>query len=78
MILNKFLHVKATKGVIGEVWCGFLRIYAPTPYSVVFLLPAPAPAPNDRFWRSAVRYICGLTVWARLIWVGLDQPKCQF
>ena len=25
--------------------CGFLRIYAPTPYSVVFLLHAPAPAP---------------------------------
>ena len=25
--------------------CGFLRIYAPTPYSTVFLLYAPATAP---------------------------------
>ncbi len=25
--------------------CGFLRIYAPTPYSAVFLLHEPAPAP---------------------------------
>ena len=30
-------------GVIGEVWCGFLQIYAPTPYSAVFLLHAPTP-----------------------------------
>ena len=34
-----------SRGVIGEVRCGFLRIYAPTPYSAVFLLHAPAPAP---------------------------------
>ena len=33
------------KGVIGEVQCGFLRIYAPTPYSAVFLLHAHAPTP---------------------------------
>ena len=31
-------------GVIGEVWCGFFWIYAPTPFSAVFLLHAPAPA----------------------------------
>ena len=31
------------RGVIGEVRCGFLRIYAPTSYSAVFLLHAPAP-----------------------------------
>jgi hypothetical protein len=24
------------RGVIDEVWCSFLRIYAPTPYSAVF------------------------------------------
>ena len=34
-----------SRGVIGEVRCGFLWIYAPTPYSAVFLLHAPAPAP---------------------------------
>jgi hypothetical protein len=33
------------RGVIGEVRCGFLRIYAPTPYSAVFLLHALALAP---------------------------------
>ena len=33
-----------TRGVIGEVRCGFLWIYAPTSYSAVFLLHAPAPA----------------------------------
>ena len=33
------------KGVIGEVQCDFLLIYAPIPYSVVFLLYAPASAP---------------------------------
>ena len=38
------------RGVIGEVrcgavQCGFLRIYALTPYSAVFLLHAPALAP---------------------------------
>ena len=33
-----------SRGVIGEVWCGFLRIYASTPYNAVFLLHAPAPA----------------------------------
>ena len=32
------------RGVIGEVRCGFLWIYAPIPYSAVFLLHAPAPA----------------------------------
>jgi hypothetical protein len=32
------------RSVIGEVRCGFLWIYAPTPYSAVFLLHAPAPA----------------------------------
>ena len=34
-----------SRGVIGEVQCGFLRIYAPTPYSAVFLLHTPAPTP---------------------------------
>jgi hypothetical protein len=37
------------RGVINEVQCGFFWIYAPTPYSTVFLLhvsaPAPAPTP---------------------------------
>ena len=34
-----------TRGVIGEVRYGFLRIYEPKPYSTIFLLHAPAPAP---------------------------------
>ena len=34
-----------SRGVIGKVQCGFLRIYAPTPYSAVFLLHALTPAP---------------------------------
>ena len=33
------------KGIIGEVRYGFFWIYAPTPYSAVFLLHAPTPAP---------------------------------
>ena len=33
------------RGVIGEVRCGFLWIYTPTPYSAVFLLYTHAPAP---------------------------------
>jgi hypothetical protein len=31
------------RGVIGEVRCSFLQIYAPTLYSAVFLLHALAP-----------------------------------
>ena len=34
-----------SRGVIGEVRYGFLRIYVLTPYSAVFLLHAPVPAP---------------------------------
>ena len=36
--------LKGLRGVIGEVRCDFLRIYAPTPYCVVFLLHTSAPA----------------------------------
>jgi hypothetical protein len=60
------------RGVIGEVRCGFLRIYAPTPYSVVFLLHAPAPAPIKISF-GAVR--CGL-VWCgvgAVLRFGLDS-----
>ena len=42
-ILFFFSQVIIIRGVIGEVRCGFLWIYAPTPYSAVFLLHAPAP-----------------------------------
>ena len=28
--------ILTNRGVIGEVRCGFLRIFAPIPYSVVF------------------------------------------
>ena len=70
------------RGVIGEVQCGFLWIYTPTPYSAVFLLYTHAPAPIKigfgvvRF--GTVRYRCGFADWAGLIWVGLGQSKCQF
>ena len=32
------------RDVIGEMRCGFLQFYVPTPYSAVFLLHAPASA----------------------------------
>ena len=50
------------RGVIGEVQCSFLRIYAPTPYSTVFLLHAPASAP--------IKIDFG-TVWRGLMWCGV-------
>jgi hypothetical protein len=31
-----FFSEDVSRGVIGEVRCGFLQIYAPTPYSAVF------------------------------------------
>ena len=83
---NKCLLI-IIRGIIGEVRCGFLRIYAPIPYSAVFLLYAPAPAPMKigfgavqcgLVWCGAVRCRCGLAVWVGLIWVGLGQSKCQF
>ena len=43
-----------SRGVIGEVWCGFLWIYTPTLYSAVFLLYALVPAPM-KIGFSAVR-----------------------
>jgi hypothetical protein len=61
-----------SRGVIGEVRCGFLRIYAPTPYSAVFLLHAPAPAPI-KIGFGAMR--CGL-VWCgvgAVLRFGLDS-----
>ena len=70
------------RGVIGEVRCGFFWIYAPTPYSVVFLLHALAPAPIKIGFGvvsfGLVWCRCGLAIWAEFIWVGLDQLKCQF
>jgi hypothetical protein len=63
-----FLKSLTSRGVIGEVRCGFLRIYAPTPYSVVFLLHAPAPAPI-KIGFGAVRS-CGLG-WTHLGRIGL-------
>ncbi len=37
--------IVVVRGVIGEVRCGFLRIYIPTSYSAIFLLHAHALAP---------------------------------
>jgi hypothetical protein len=50
------------RGVIGEVRCGFLRIFAPTPYGAVFLFHAPTPAPT-KIGLGAVR--CGF------MWCGV-------
>ena len=61
-----------TRGVISEVGCSFLRIYAPTLYSAVFLLHAPALA-LIKIGFSAVR--CGL-VWCgvgAVLRFGLDS-----
>jgi hypothetical protein len=64
-----------SRGVIGEVRCGFLRIYALTPYSAVFLLHAPVPAPI-KIGFGAVRFVlvrsCGLD-WTHLGRIGLAQ-----
>ena len=62
------LRYHNTKSVIGEVRCCFIRIYAPTLYSAVFLLHAPAPI---KIGFGAVRYRCGLAVWVGLIWIEL-------
>jgi hypothetical protein len=52
------------------VRCGFLRIFAPTPYSAVFLLHAPAPAPT-KIGFGAVR--CGLCGVGAVLRFGLDS-----
>jgi hypothetical protein len=60
------------RGVIGEVQCSFLLIYAPTPYSAVFLLHAPAPA-SIKIGFGAVRFglvQCGVGAVLRF---GLDS-----
>ena len=46
------------RDIIGEVRCGFLRIYTPTPYSAVFLLYELAPAPI-KIGFGTVRYGVG-------------------
>ena len=56
------LRYHNTKSVIGEVRCCFIRIYAPTLYSAVFLLHVPTPAPT-KIGLGAVR--CGL------MWYGI-------
>ena len=48
-----------SRGVIGEVWCDFLWIYTPTPYSAVLLLYALVPAPMK---------IGFSTVWCDAVW----------
>ena len=63
-----------SRGVIGELRYGFLRIYAPTPYSAVFLLHAHALAPTPiKIGFGAVRFglvWCGVGVVLRF---GLDS-----
>ena len=55
------MALRMSRGVIGEVQCGFLRIYAPTPYSMIFLLHEPAPA-LIKIGFGAVRCKCSLAV----------------
>ena len=55
------------RDIIGEVQCGFLRIYTPTPYSAVFLLHELAPAPI-KIGFGAVQYgVCAV------LWFGLGS-----
>ena len=64
--------VISSRGVIGEVRCGFLRIYAPIPYSAVFLLHVSAPAPI-KIGFDTMRF--GL-VWCSVgavLWFGLNS-----
>ena len=52
--------------------CGFLWIYAPTPYSTVFLLHAPTPV-SIKIGFGAVRFglmRCGI---GEVLWFGLDS-----
>ena len=67
-----------SRGVIGNVRCGFLQIYAFTPYSAVFLLYTPMKIGFSAVRFGVVLCRCGFAVWARLIWVRLGQSKCQF
>jgi hypothetical protein len=73
-----------SKDVIGKVQCGFLRIYAPTPYSAVFLLQAPAPTPIKINFGAAqcglVRYGVGAVLRFGLDSFGLDwtSPNVNF
>jgi hypothetical protein len=60
-----------TRGVIGEVRYGFLRIYAPTPYSAVFLLHAPAPT-LIKIGFGAVRCSVGAVLRFGLVSFGSD------
>ena len=58
--------------------CGFLRIYAPTPYSAVFLLYAPAPTPTPapiKIGFSVVRCSVGAVLRFGLDSFGLDWPS---
>jgi hypothetical protein len=55
--------VIVVRGLIGEVRCGFLRIYACTPYNAIFLLHVPTLAPI-KIGFGTVR--CGL------VWYGID------
>ena len=61
-MLGHFYPSIITRDVISEVRCGFLQIYAPTPYNAVFLLHAPAPAP--------IKIGFG-TVWCSLVWCSV-------
>ena len=60
LLIHVIWFMIINRGVIGEVRCGFIWIYAPTPYSAVFLLHAPAPI---KIGFGAVR--CGL------VWCGV-------
>ena len=67
------------RGVIGEVWYGFLWIFAPTPYNAVYLLYAPAPAPI-KIGFGAVQCSVGVVLRFGLDSFGLDwaNPNVSF
>jgi hypothetical protein len=68
------------RGVIGEVRCVFLWIYAPIPYSAVFLLYTPAPVPIKIGFGGLVRCGVGAVLRFRLDSFGSDwtSPNNNF
>ncbi len=68
-----------SRGVIGGVRYGSLRIFAPTPYNAVFLLHAPVPV-SIKIGFGVVRYGVGAVLQFGLDSFGSDwtSPNVNF
>ncbi len=64
--------IHMSRDVIGEVQCGFLQIYAPTPYSAVFLLHALTPA-SIKIGFGAVQFNLARCGVGAVLWFGLNS-----